>query len=146
MAIMAVMGVLMAVFAPEMMSLITNDKEVVRLGTEILRIEAWAEPMFAASIVAYGVFVGSGKTLVPCLMNLGSIWFVRISLSLLLAPTMGLHGVWIAMCIELCWRGSAFLWRLSQRGWSQIQGARVIPEAALEEDEESLAITPPFTS
>lgn len=146
MAIMAIMGVLMAVFAPEMMSLITNDKEVVMLGTEILRIEAWAEPMFAASIVAYGVFVGSGKTLVPCLMNLGSIWFVRISLSLLLAPTMGLHGVWIAMCIELCWRGSAFLWRLSQRGWSQIQGARVIPEAALEEDEESLAMTPPFTS
>lgn len=145
MAIMAVMGVLMAVFAPEMMSLITADTEVVELGTEILRIEAWAEPMFAASIVAYGVFVGSGKTMVPSLMNLGSIWLVRLTLSLALAPSMGLHGVWIAMCIELCWRGSAFLWRLSRRGWSQIQAAPAVAEA-IEKEEDSLAAAPPFTS
>ena len=30
--------------------------------------------MFAASIVAYGVFVGVGNTFVPSLMNFGSIW------------------------------------------------------------------------
>ncbi|MDE7118764.1 MAG: hypothetical protein K2O61_09040, partial [Bacteroidaceae bacterium] len=94
----------------------------ITLGAEVLRIEAWAEPMFAASIVAYGVFVGSGKPLVPSIMNLGSIWIVRLSLSLLLAPTMGLRGVWIAMCIELCWRGAAFLVRLRGRGWSNIKG------------------------
>ena len=112
MAIMALMGILMAVFAPEMMQMVTTDNGVVELGAEVLRIEAWAEPMFAASIVAYGAFVGSGKTLVPSLMNLGSIWIVRLTLALLLAPSMGLQGVWIAMCIELCWRGAAFLFRL----------------------------------
>ncbi len=122
MVIMALMGILMWVFAPEMMGLVSTDASVVELGAEVLRIEAWAEPMFAASIVAYGVFVGSGKTLVPSLMNLGSIWVVRLSLSLILAPTMGLRGVWIAMCIELCWRGLAFLWRLRGRSWSNIKG------------------------
>lgn len=120
MAIMALMGVLMAVFAPEMMQLVSNDIAVINLGAEVLRIEAWAEPMFAASIVAYGVFVGSGKTWIPSLMNLGSIWIVRLTLALLLAPSMGLRGVWIAMCIELCWRGAAFLIRLRGRGWSTI--------------------------
>ena len=120
MAIMALMGILMAVFAPEMMQMVTTDNGVVELGAEVLRIEAWAEPMFAASIVAYGAFVGSGKTLVPSLMNLGSIWIVRLTLSLLLAPSMGLQGVWIAMCIELCWRGAAFLFRLRGRSWSNI--------------------------
>ena len=120
MSIMAVMGLLMGVFAPELMQMITNDGNVVKLGAEVLRIEAWAEPMFAASIVAYGVFVGSGRTLVPSLMNLGSIWVVRLTLALLLVPTMGLVGVWIAMCIELCWRGAAFLIRLKGRGWSNI--------------------------
>ena len=119
MSIMAVMGVLMAVFAPELMHLVTNDHEVVKLGAEVLRIEAWAEPMFAASIVAYGVFVGSGKTLVPSIMNLGSIWVVRLTLALILAPSMGLHGVWIAMCVELCWRGAAFIVRLRGRSWSK---------------------------
>ena len=120
MAIMALMGILMAVFAPEMMQMVTTDNGVVELGAEVLRIEAWAEPMFAASIVAYGAFVGSGKTLVPSLMNLGSIWIVRLTLALLLAPSMRLQGVWIAMCIELCWRGAAFLFRLRGRSWSNI--------------------------
>lgn len=120
MVIMAVMGLLMGVFAPEMMQMITTDANVVKLGTDILRIEAWAEPMFAASIVAYGAFVGSGKTLIPSIMNLGSIWIVRLTLAVLLAPTMGLRGVWIAMCIELCWRGAAFLFRLRGRSWSNV--------------------------
>ena len=114
------------------MQLVTTDPAVVRLGAEVLRIEAWAEPMFAASIVAYGVFVGSGKTLIPSLMNLGSIWIVRLTLALLLAPSMGLHGVWIAMCIELCWRGAAFLFRLKGRGWTDI---KAVPTAAPIQDQ-----------
>ena len=119
--IMAIMGLIMWVFAPEMMSLISPDKSVINLGTEILRIEAWAEPGFAAAIVAMSVFVGAGKTLIPSLMNLGSIWIVRVSLTLLLAPTMGLRGVWIAMAIELCFRGSIFTARLCTRKWSFIK-------------------------
>lgn len=138
MAIMAVMGVLMAVFAPEMMQIVTTDTEVIRLGTEVLRIEAWAEPMFAASIVAYGAFVGSGKTLVPSVMNLASIWVVRLTLAILLAPSMGLRGVWIAMCVELCWRGAAFIFRLSRRSWSNISMAEARLTPTHEEKEEML--------
>ena len=119
MSIMALMGVLMYVFAPEMMGIVSNDQAVIDLGAEVLRIEAWAEPMFAASIVAYGAFVGSGNTLIPSVMNLGSIWIIRLSLATLLAPTMGLKGVWIAMCIELCWRGFAFIIRLMGRSWTK---------------------------
>ena len=119
--IRAIMGLIMWVFAPEMMSLITPDKAVIDLGSEVLRIEAWAEPGFAAAIVAMSVFVGAGKTLIPSLMNLGSIWIVRVSLTLLLAPTMGLRGVWIAMAIELCFRGIIFTARLCTRKWSFIK-------------------------
>ena len=119
--IMAFMGLIMWLFAPEMMSLITLDKAVIDLGTEILRIEAWAEPGFAAAIVAMSVFVGAGKTLIPSLMNLGSIWIVRVSLTLFLTPTMGLRGVWIAMAIELCFRGIIFTARLCTRKWSFIK-------------------------
>lgn len=143
MSIMALMGVLMGVFAPEMMQMVTTDMEVVELGTEVLRIEAWAEPMFAASIVAYGVFVGSGKTLVPSIMNLASIWVVRLTLALILAPSMGLRGVWIAMCVELCWRGIAFLFRLSRRSWSNIsmEETRGIPTPAEKKEHEELIKT-----
>ena len=117
MAVMGVMGVLMYVFAPQIIGLMTTVGEIRELGVMALRIEAFAEPMFAASIVAYGVFVGAADTLIPCLMNVFSIWVVRLSLAALLAPTMGLKGVWIAMCIELCFRGLIFLVRLRGRRW-----------------------------
>lgn len=117
MAVMALMGVIMGVFAPEMMSVVTNDTDVINLGAEVLRIEAWAEPGFAAAIVAYSVFVGAGKTMVSSVLNLGCIWGVRLTLALLLASSMGLRGVWIAMAIELTVRGAAFLVRMKTNKW-----------------------------
>ena len=116
-AVMTVMGVVMYVTAPVMMGIMTPDGAVQELGAKILRIEAFAEPMYAASIVVYGVFVGVGDTLVPSIMNLGSIWAVRLTLAALLAPKFGLQGVWIAMCVELCFRGIIFLIRLYRKKW-----------------------------
>ena len=121
MAVMGVMGVILYVGAPLIMGSMTPDLEVQRLGIEALRIEAFAEPMFAAAIVAYGVFVGAGSTLVPCLMNFFSIWAVRLTLAAALAPSMGLNGVWLAMCIELCFRGLIFLLRLEKGNWMKIK-------------------------
>ena len=117
MAIMSVMGVLMYIFAPEIMGVITPVDSIKDLGATVLRIEAWAEPMFAASIVAYGVFVGVGQTTMPAIMNFGSIWLVRVPLAWFLARSMGLEGVWIAMCAELCFRGLIFLARLLFSKW-----------------------------
>lgn len=115
MVVMSMMGVIMWVFAPEMMRIVTDDQGVISLGSEVLRIEAWAEPGFAAAIIAYHVFVGAGRTIGSSLINLVSIWGVRLTLVLLLAPSMGLHGVWLAMAIELTVRGAFFLVRLHYR-------------------------------
>ena len=120
MGVMGVMGVLMYLFAPQIIGLMTPVEEIRELGVMALRIEAFAEPMFAASIVAYGVFVGAADTLVPCLMNFFSIWAVRLSLAALLAPSLGLKGVWIAMCVELCFRGVIFLIRLKRARWMKV--------------------------
>lgn len=125
MAVMAVMGVVMYVFAPEMIGLMSPDSDIRLMGTDILRIESYAEPMFAAAIVSYGVFVGAGDTLLPSCMNFGSIWLVRLTLAALLAPTMGLHGVWVAMCVELCFRGTIFLARLRWGNWLHIKTEEV---------------------
>ena len=116
MAVMTVMGAAMWIGADAMMAIMSPVPEIVNLGAAVLRIEAWAEPMYAASIVVYGAFVGVGDTLIPATMNFGSIWLVRIPLAAWLAPTMGLEGVWMAMCAELIFRGVIFLWRLAARG------------------------------
>ena len=116
-AVMTVMGGLMYAFAPDLMSVMTPVVEVQQLATLVLRVEAFAEPMFAASIVCYGVFVGAGDTFMPCTMNLVSIWFVRVTLAVAMATTMGLYGVWLAMAIELTFRGIVFLMRFRSCKW-----------------------------
>ncbi len=117
MVVMTFMAVLMYVFAPDIMSLMTPVEAIRGLSVAALRIEAFAEPMFAAAIVCYGVFIGAGDTLKPAAMNLFSMWAVRLSLAAALAPHYGLRGVWTAMAIELTFRGCIFLLRLFKGGW-----------------------------
>lgn len=117
MIVMAVMGCVMYVFAPELMGLMTPVEAIRDLGASCLRIEAFAEPFFAASIVTYSVCVGAGDTLKPAVINLCSMWIVRLTLASLLASRFGLQGVWVAMAVELTFRGTLFLIRLLRGRW-----------------------------
>ena len=113
-------GILLYIFAPWMIGILSPDEEIRRMGTQVLRIEAFAEPMYAASIVASGVFRGAGDTLIPSCMNFFSMWVIRLPLAAFLSKYYGLTGVWIAMCIELCVRGVLFLIRLCGKGWQKM--------------------------
>ena len=119
MAVMALMGVVMYVFAPEMIGLLSPVESIQELGTTCLRIEAFAEPFFAASIVTYSVCVGAGDTFKPAAINLSTMWFVRLTLAYGLSKSYGLEGVWIAMAVELTFRGILFLVRLFRGSWTK---------------------------
>ena len=110
-ALMGCTGLLMMIFCPFVFRLLTPVAEVRTLAAQALRIGLLAEPLFGVSIAAAGALRGAGDTLVPSLLNLGSIWIVRLGLSLLLVRKLGLRGMWIAMAIELCVRGTLMLWR-----------------------------------
>lgn len=117
MLVMALMGVIMYVFAPEMIGVLSPVEAIRELGTTCLRIEAFAEPFFAASIVTYCVCVGAGDTFKPAAINLGTMWLVRLTLAYGLSQSYGLEGVWIAMATELTFRGVLFLIRLFRGSW-----------------------------
>ena len=117
MGIMALTGVGLYVFAPQLMGIFTADAAVIALGARVLRIEAFAEPMFGASIVASGSMQGAGDSTGCFILNLVSMWGVRLTLAVLLAPRFGLVGVWVAMCAELCTRGVLFLLRMARGKW-----------------------------
>lgn len=114
---MGFLAVLMYIFAPQMMGLLTSDTEVIALGVKCLRIVAFAEFLYGVSIVGYGACVGAGDTMIPTVMNFSSMWIVRIGLALILTPKMGLVGYWIAMCIELNVRGIIFALRIKGNAW-----------------------------
>ena len=124
MAMMAVTGAILYAVAPLLFRLLSPVQEIQTLGTQILRIEALAEPLYGASIVCTGALRGIGDTLVPTILNLASMWGIRLTLSLLLAGSMGLVGVWIAMAAELCCRGILFLVRVARTRWEH---ALIVP-------------------
>ena len=114
---MTATGALMYAFAPQMLAMLTPDPRVRELGAAVLRIEAFAEPLYAASIVTAGALRGAGDTLVPSILSLVSMWGVRIPAAAFLAPRYGLRGAWIAMAGELCFRGLIFVARMARGRW-----------------------------
>ena len=116
-AMMTFLAVLMWVFAPQVLGLLSQDPEVIVLGAKCLRIEAWAELLFGVSIVAYGCCVGAGDTLVPSAINLLSMWVIRLGLALFLIPRYGLAGYWFAMAVELSVKGIIFAVRIARGRW-----------------------------
>ena len=90
MGIMALSGAGLWLFAPALMGIFTADAAVIALGAQVLRIEAFAEPMFGASIVASGAMQGAGDSTGCFVLNLFSMWGVRLTLAFLLAPRLGL--------------------------------------------------------
>ena len=120
-AIMTAGGAVLFFFAPQLIQIFSTDPEVIDLGSQVLRIVAFAEPLFGASIVASGALRGAGDSRGPFLISLATMWGVRITLSLLLAGQLGLLGVWLAMAAELCVRGIVFMVRLYRGKWLHIE-------------------------
>lgn len=110
-AMMALTGVIMFAFCPFVFSLLTPVAEVRAVAAQILRIGLIAEPLYGVSMVSSGALRGAEDTLVPSILNLLSIWVVRLGLALILVPLYGIHGMWTAMAIELCVRGLLLLMR-----------------------------------
>ena len=117
MGVMGFLAVLMFLFAPQMMGLLSPDAPVIDLGARVLRIEAFAEVGYAAAMVIYGAFVGAGDTRWPSVMNFGSMWVVRIIPAIFVTRAYGLVGFWVCMAVELTFRGSLFLIRLYRGTW-----------------------------
>ncbi len=76
--VMLVSGTLLFVFAGPVMSLFTHDPGVIEIGTVLLRIVAFTEPLYGAYIVMEGIYIGLGRTKVPMFIELIGHWGIRI--------------------------------------------------------------------
>lgn len=117
-AVMTITGALMFVSAPVVIGLLTPVAEIRSLAVSVLRVECFAEPLFAASIVACGALRGAGDTLIPGILGFGSMWLIRIPAVAFAVPRFGLMGVWVVIAGEICIRGIVFLIRLGGKHWT----------------------------
>ncbi len=101
---------------------------VAEMGVPVLRIVAFALPFLATIVVLTGSLRGAGDTRGPWLIVILGYAVVRIPLTYLLTGArssggwaMGLKGAWIAMLLDLMFRGALVAWRFLQAKWQRIQ-------------------------
>lgn len=86
-SILLVASALMYALAPWIIGMLSPARQVVLLGTQVLRIVVFSEPLFGASIVTAGVFQGAGSSLLSSVLNFVSMWGVRITLTFAASPS-----------------------------------------------------------
>jgi len=80
-----------------LMSLFTNDEEVIRLGDQYLTIVSSFYITFTLMFIYTGVMRGAGDTLIPMVFSILSLWLIRIPLAWFLSARMGVEGIWWAI-------------------------------------------------
>ncbi|MDF2822071.1 MAG: efflux family protein [Clostridiales bacterium] len=115
-------SILIIIFVPHLLSIYTNDKEVIACGTTIIRIYALSQPFLAIVQVLTGSLRGAGDTKYPMFTTLIGVWFFRVLFGYILGVLfdLGINGIWIAMNIDLIIRAILYMIRYRKGGWRKI--------------------------
>jgi putative MATE family efflux protein len=81
------------------MGIFTNDEEVIRVGSEYLKIVGSFYLVFSAMFATTGVLRGAGATIIPMITTVISLWLIRIPGAYFLSQKIGETGIWWAIPI-----------------------------------------------
>lgn len=97
--LMILSGSLLFIFAPQMMQIFSQDPEVIRLGTIVLRMVAVSEPFYGVAIIIEGMMHGMGNTMLPFVFSISGMWGIRIVGTFICTQLlgMGLVSAWACM-------------------------------------------------
>ena len=102
MLLMIVCGVVLFIFARQLMSIFTPDAQVIELGARVLRIVSVSEPIYGILVILEGVFNGMGDTKAPFVFSLLTMWGIRIigSWSMINVFNLSIEAVWMMMVCD----------------------------------------------
>lgn len=85
--------------APALMSIFSENPEVIALGSTVLRMVAVSEPFYGFSIIMEGMMQGVGNTKLPFFFNVLGMWGVRIVGTFVCTQVLsfGLVSAWACM-------------------------------------------------
>ena len=97
--LMILSGAALFFSAPFLVGIFTKSREVITLGSTVLRMVAVSEPFYGVSIIVEGLMMGVGKTKAPFLYNITGMWCVRILGAMICIRflEMGLVSAWACM-------------------------------------------------
>lgn len=119
MAFTIAVSVLFFLFPRELMGLFTDDRAVVDIGAEWLRILSYSFFVYGWWMVAVQAFNGAGDTVTPTKINLVFFWLIQIPLAWALALHLDLQatGVFWAVFVSETSVGLFTLWLFTRGGW-----------------------------
>ena len=120
---MGVGSLLLFIFSPQIISLFTPDAEVIKTGSQLVKLLATIQIPCAVADIFSGALRGAGDTKVPFLMTLVSMWGVRVLGATIFIRFMGLsiHWVIIAMNTDNIVRMVLFWLRYRQGEWKKLR-------------------------
>jgi putative MATE family efflux protein len=102
--VMAVMGVLVSLFA-----------------SQVMRIAGLVMPLLGVGFTFAGGLRGAGDTTAVLVVLGASIWCVRVAGAYLLSPSLGLIGIWIAIGLDFGVRSTLLALRFRSGKWKSIR-------------------------
>lgn len=118
---MAVVALLLTIFAPSLIALFDPTPEVVAFGTECVRVVAWSMIATAGGVVLARGFDGAGNTVPAMTINLLTLWAMELPLALGLSRWLGLGatGVWWGRAIANLANGLLFAIWFRRGKWKE---------------------------
>ncbi len=99
---MLVVGIVLVLAAPAIVALFSADPDIMRHGTNCLRILGLGYPMYAVGMIIIQAMNGAGDTRTPSILNFFCFWLLQIPLAWTLAQIAGLgpSGVFWSIVIS----------------------------------------------
>lgn len=120
-AISVIMSVSFACFGEQIISLLTENPEIIALGSTILIIDIAVEIGKVSNIFYTTVLRSVGDVNFPFYVGITVMWIVGVSCGWLFGIGLGwgLVGVWCSLILDEGIRGLIFVWRWHSKRWQQ---------------------------
>lgn len=92
---------LLFLFSPTLIRIFSANPEVIQLGTTVLRMVAFSEPLYGFSIIVEGMMQGVGRTKRSFVYNVTGMWLIRNTGTLICTQFLGLGLISAWSCMIL---------------------------------------------
>jgi putative MATE family efflux protein len=101
---LGLVGLLLLVFAPQLIHLFTGDATVAGYGVSCLRVVSIGFAFYGVEMVMLQALNGAGDTRTPTLINFGCFWVLELPMAWFLSHNLGLgpFGAFLALLAAFC--------------------------------------------
>ncbi|MEG0051379.1 MAG: MATE family efflux transporter [Terrisporobacter sp.] len=119
---MVLIGMILFVFAPQIVSIFTDTVEIQEMVVNVLRLIALFQCFIAITQIFTSALQGAGDTKFPMYTTFMGIWGIRVGIGYLLGVVLnlGLYGVWMAYALDITCRAILLMIRFNHGKWKEI--------------------------